>query len=151
MWLSPAAFALHVLEEAPRFTAWAQRYASDRYTQADFIRNNVLGLALTVGATLIVWRFTSNRPIFFVYYSTVLTQQALFNTVFHAGSTVAFGAYSPGVVTALFLFLPLWYYLTRVALREGLLSRKSALVASLIGGLFHTGVVAQQVFFVQLP
>jgi Protein of unknown function with HXXEE motif len=151
MWLFPVAFALHVTEEAPGFTAWVERYASGRYTQADFVINNSLGLVFTVSATWMVWRFANNRLALFVYYSAVLTQQALFNTLFHAVATVAFGAYSPGVATGLILFLPIWYYLTRVALREGLLTRRTALVACVIGGLLHTGVIAQQVFFVQVP
>ena len=33
------------------------------------------------------------------YYAVVLTQQALFNPVFHAGTTVAWGRYSPGLAT----------------------------------------------------
>ena len=149
VWLLPLAFALHVLEEAPGFTAWVNRYASDRYTADDFVRNNGLGLVLTVGATFLVWRFRS-RAVFFVYYTGVVTQQAVFNTLFHAGATVAFRAYSPGVVTALALFLPLWWYLTRLALRKGLLTRRGLIAALVIGGLIHAVVVAQQVFFVEL-
>ena len=38
--LLPAAFGLHVLEEAPGFTGWARRHASERYTQRDFVRKN---------------------------------------------------------------------------------------------------------------
>lgn len=45
---------VHVLEELPGFTAWAQRRASTRYTQRDFVRTNTLGLALTGGATWLV-------------------------------------------------------------------------------------------------
>ena len=49
-WLLPVVFAAHVAEEAPGFTDWARRHASERYTQADFLRNNAAGLALTAGA-----------------------------------------------------------------------------------------------------
>ena len=47
VWLFLPAFALHVLEEAPQFTAWANRYASPCFTRADFLRNNGLGMALS--------------------------------------------------------------------------------------------------------
>src|SRR5688500_15413543 len=73
-WLLPAAFALHVLEEAPGFTTWVNRYASDRYTVDDFVRNNGLGLVMTVGATFLVARVRS-RAVFFAFYAVVLTQQ----------------------------------------------------------------------------
>jgi len=32
VWLFPLAFALHVLEEAPKFTAWVYKYASEKFT-----------------------------------------------------------------------------------------------------------------------
>jgi hypothetical protein len=150
VWLVPATFALHVLEEAPGFTDWVNRYASEQYSSDDFARNNGLGLLLTAGATLVVAR-TSNRAVFFVFYSSILSQQALWNSVFHVGATARFSAYSPGLVTSVLLFLPLWWHLTRLALSEGLLGRKRVAVAVLIGGLIHAAVVAQQVYFVELP
>ena len=144
--LFPAAFAAHVLEEAPGFTRWAQEHASERYSRADFARNNTVGLALTAGGTLLVLR-SSSRSVFLVYYSVVLSQQALFNTAFHAGTTVAWRAYSPGLFTSLALFLPLWLGATRSGLREGLLTRPGLAAALAVAGLVHTVAVAQQVFF----
>jgi Protein of unknown function with HXXEE motif len=148
VWLVPAVFAVHVLEEAPGFTDWVNRYASEQYSSDDFVRINALGLLLTAGATLVVAR-TSNRTVFFVFYSTILTQQALWNTAFHVGSSAGFAAYSPGVVTSVLLLLPLWWHLTRLALSERLISRRGVAAAALIGGLIHAAAVAQQVFFVE--
>ena len=144
------ALALHVLEEAPRFTAWARRQASKRYTQLDFVRNNALGLAITGAATYVLAR-SSRRRVFCVYYSTILTQQARFNTVFHVGTAVAWREYSPGLITSLTLFLPLWWRLTRLALDDGLITRGGAVLASAVGGTIHAGAVAQQVFFIGVP
>jgi hypothetical protein len=48
IWPLPPAFALHVLEEAPQFTAWVKRYASARFRQADFLGINALGMVLTL-------------------------------------------------------------------------------------------------------
>ena len=147
MWTFPAVFALHVLEEAPAFTEWARRHASERYTSDDFIRVNALGLALTTGTTLLVVRVPSRR-LFLAHYAAVVTQQALFNPVFHAGTTVAFRSYSPGLLTSL-LFVPLWWRLTRLGLRRGLLTRSGVLGASAVGGLVHGSAVARQVFFLE--
>jgi hypothetical protein len=56
-WLFPLLLAVHVAEErAGGFTPWAQKFASPR-----------------------------NRRVFFGYYAAVLTQQAVFNPIFHAG------------------------------------------------------------------
>ncbi len=145
VWLFPAVFGLHVLEEAPGFTLWARRHASSRYTQADFIRNNALGMALTLGGTGLVSRSPGRRSVF-LYMSLVLTQQALFNTVFHVGTTVVYREYSPGLVTAVGGFLPLWWHLSRLAREEGLLGPASELSAAAIGGAVHATAVAQQVY-----
>jgi hypothetical protein len=148
-WLFVGAFALHIVEEAPGFTRWARRYTSARYTQQDFVRNNVLGLAGTSAAALLLTRLES-RPIFLAYYSLVLSQQALWNTAFHGGATLAYRAYSPGLLTALGLFLPLWGRITRRSLQCGLLTGRTLLAAAAVGGLVHAAAVAQQVFFVDL-
>jgi hypothetical protein len=145
------AFALHVLEEAPGFTAWARRHASERYTQRDFLRNNALGLGITGAATYVLARSSRRRGVFLVYYSMIFTQQALFNTVFHVGTTVAWRAYSPGLITSLTLFLPLWLRTTHLALDDGLITRRGAVIASALGGTIHAGAVAQQVFFIGVP
>ena len=140
-----------MLEEAPGFTAWARRYASERYTQRDFVRNNALGLGITGAATCVLARSSRRRGVFLVYYSTIFTQQALFNTIFHAGTTVAWRAYSPGLITSLTLFLPLWLRTTHLALDDGLITRRGAVLASALGGAIHAGAVAQQVFFIGVP
>jgi hypothetical protein len=145
VWLFPVAFAAHVAEEAPGFTAWARRHGSSRYTQADFIRNNALGLAMTIVGTRLVSR-TPSRPAAFSYFAIVLTQQALFNTLYHSGTTVAYREYSPGLLTAVAGFLPLWWHLTRLARREDLLSRPGSIWAAGIGGAVHATAVVQQVY-----
>jgi hypothetical protein len=80
----------------------------------------------------------------------VLTQHALFNTVFHAGASLACRDQSPGVATSL-AFPPLWFYLTRLARTERRLSRGEIVVASALGARLHAAVVAQQVFHLELP
>jgi hypothetical protein len=54
--LLPLALALHVAEEAPGFTDWARRHASERYSQRDFLAINAAGLALTGGASWLLLR-----------------------------------------------------------------------------------------------
>jgi Protein of unknown function with HXXEE motif len=142
--LFPALLALHIAEEAPGFTRWAQRHASPRYTQRDFVQINAAGLAMTVVAGALVRR-SENRALFVSWYTAVLTQQALFNPLFHAGTTVAFREYSPGLLTSLAL-PPVWIGVTRTALREGRVGRRSVVAATAIGGAIHAAAVARQVF-----
>ena len=148
VWLYPALLALHVAEEAPGFTRWAQRHASPHYTQRDFVRINAAGLASTIATTALVAR-SSDRRLFFGWYAAVLTQQALFNPLFHAGTTVAFRAYSPGLASSL-VFPPLWRRYTRAALRTGRLGPGAVAAAVVLGAAIHVAAVAQQVFKLQL-
>jgi hypothetical protein len=144
-WLFPLLLAIHVAEEqAGGFTAWAQKYASPRYTQRDFIRINAMSLLSAVAATALVTR-TENRRVFFAYYAAVLTQQAVFNPIFHAGATVAFRAYSPGLVSSL-AFPALWTRVTRLARGEHRIDDRTWLAALGLGGAIHAAAVAQQVF-----
>jgi hypothetical protein len=144
-WLLPAAFALHVAEEAPGFTAWVRRHASPRYSKRDFWRNNALGMAMTLAATPLAVR-ARDRRVAYAYYIVVLTQQALFNPAFHAATTMAWRTYSPGLASSL-LFLPLWAQATRAALREERVTPRGVGVAVVAAGALHAWVVADQVFF----
>jgi hypothetical protein len=148
-WAFPVAYVAHVAEEAPGFTEWARRNASERYTQRDFVRINALGFAGSAAATAVVTR-GKNRPLDLGYYTLVVTQQALFNAFFHALATLAFREYSPGLVTSI-LNLPLWRALTQAAVAERRLTKRQVVVCTLIAGVLHAGVVARQVFYVGVP
>jgi hypothetical protein len=145
VWLFLPAFALHVLEEAPQFTAWVNRHASPRFTRADFLRNNALGMALS--ALLCAAAAVFPHPsVVFVFFALGVWQ-AGFNTVFHVATTAAYGVYSPGLLTSLTLYPALCWYFSRLAFQEGLLTNTSGLIALLLGGIIHTYVVAVQVYF----
>jgi Protein of unknown function with HXXEE motif len=144
-WLLPAALAVHVAEEAPGFAAWAQRNAGANYTQRDFVRINAAGLALTAASTWLVRR-TRRRAPFLAWHTTVLSQQALWNPVFHAGTTIAYREYSPGVVTALALFPATWLALTVAAVRDGRTSPRAAALSAVAAAPVHAAAVARQVY-----
>jgi hypothetical protein len=146
VWLFPPAFLLHVAEEAPQFTSWVRRYASPRFTAQDFLRNNGLGLLLGVGLTAVVSRWP-NRWTAGLYFAAILTQDCVFNALFHIGTTALYGAYSPGLITSLVIRPPLYVYLSRLAWRERLIASPAAAISFAAAGLFHAAVVARQVYF----
>jgi hypothetical protein len=149
VWAFPAAYLVHVAEEAPDFVAWARRNASPRYTARDFVTINGLGFVTTVAATATVTRADS-RTLDLAYYTLVVTQQALFSALFHSVTTVTFREYSPGLISSI-LAVQLWRRLTRAAIDDGRLSRRDVAVCLLVAGIVHAGVVARQVFFVGVP
>ena len=150
VWMLPGAFALHVLEEAPQFTAWVNRYASPNYTRSYFWRVNLSGLSMTLAFSAIVSAFPSPILIFLLY-ALVIVQGTFFNPLFHAGATAAFGTYSPGLLTSLIIHLPLFYFLSALMFREGLLSHRAGWAAFWLGGGLHAAVVARTVFWVPKP
>jgi hypothetical protein len=148
-WVFPAAYLAHLAEEAPGFTSWVQRNTSERYTQRDFVTINGLGFLSTVAATCAVNR-GERRALDLAYYTLVITQQAVFNAVFHAAATLAYREYSPGLVTSV-LQLPLWRRLTSAALAERRLGPRDVVACTAVAGLVHAAVVARQVFFLGVP
>lgn len=96
VWLLLPAFTLHVLEEAPQFTAWVNRHASPRFTRTDFLRNNGLGMALNLLLCSAVAVFP-HLAVVFVFFALGVWQ-AGFNILFHVATTAAYGVYSPGLL-----------------------------------------------------
>jgi Protein of unknown function with HXXEE motif len=149
IWLFPIVFALHVMEEAPHFTDWVQRYASSSYTATDFIRNNTAGMAIAIIACSIVWFYPRRVAVFWIF-AIAISQTLVFNALFHIGTTAAFGAYSPGVITSLTLYPALFDYLSRLAYRQNLLRCQDGILSLAIAGVIHSIVVATQVFYIKL-
>jgi len=61
-----------------------------------------------------------------------------------------FGTYCPGLATALALYPALFWYVSRVALQEGLLTWTGSLTAFAIAGSIHALDVATNVYLVKL-
>jgi hypothetical protein len=72
---------------------------------------------------------------------------AFFNAAFHAGTTIVFREYSPGLFTSL-VNAELWRRMTRAAMTERRLGRREVRLALLVSGTIHSAVIARQVFFV---
>ena len=145
VWLFCPAFALHVLEEWPRFTGWARRHASPEFAQRDYKVIHAAGVAASLLAALIVWHFP-NRPVIFIFFAFVFAPSVLFTTIFHVGASVLTRSYCPVMITAVVVYLPLFALITDLAHREGLLGIGSLLVTLLIAGVFHTWEVGHNVF-----
>jgi hypothetical protein len=145
VWLFPPAFILHVVEEWPRFTRWAQTHASEQFTRRDYTAIHIAGIfASVLGATHRV--AIPNPAVVLLFFTFLLAPSACFNTLFHAGASVLTRTYCPGVVTAVLIYLPLFILLIEHVYAERLLTT-FALAASLsVAGLFHTWEVGHNVF-----
>ena len=105
VWLFPIAYTLHVLEELPQFTNWAQRYANASFTMRDCLKQHCLvwvgwprswpdycaGSRHSYRVVLAVLRFYISLPM----YSSSSVSSASMNSS-------AFGYFAPGLA-ALFV------------------------------------------------
>src|SRR5215470_18440318 len=90
----------------------------------------------------------SNRVIVFSFFALCFSE-SIFNSLFHSGATAIFGVYCPGLITALILYPPLFWYLSRVAYHAGLLTDDLGLLAFAVARVIHTADVATSVFGVE--
>jgi Protein of unknown function with HXXEE motif len=148
VWLFPFASALHFLEEAPHFADWASKYALPSYNRQRWRRIHGLGIAFAMAFCALASIFP-NRFVVFFFFALCLSESAL-NTLFHVGATGFSGVYCPGLITALVFYPPLFWHLSQLAHRDGLLTNTHGLVAFSIAVVIHTADVATSVFGVRL-
>ena len=145
VWLFPPAFLLHVVEEWPRFTRWAQAHASEQFTQRDYNTIHIAGVCASLLGAALVWRFP-NPWMVSVFFAFIFVPGVFFNALFHAGASMLTRTYCPGVITAVLIYLPLSILLTGLGYAEDLLGPFTLAASLLIAGLFHTWEVGHNVF-----
>lgn len=106
LWLLVAAYALHIIEEyRGGWLDWAQDMSGLPMSRAEFLIANGLVIALGILCSFISYA----EPL----VSLTFPGLALMNAVFaHIGTTVVKKVKSPGVLSSVFLFIPLgvWAY-----------------------------------------
>jgi hypothetical protein len=133
----PLAYALHLAEEwygGEGLFAWTERVLGAELSPPRFVILNAVVWPLFAALTVLAIR---SRPYawFLVTFATVV----VVNASLHALGTLAFGSYSPGLVTGLALYLPLGGF-TLVAGRKNLPSTR--FVGALFLGVMIHVVVA---------
>src|SRR5262245_11203724 len=111
----------------------------------DYLTVHISGVLVAVAAPLLI-RYFPNRVAIFLFFTFVFTPAVFFNVIFHAGATVVFSAYSPGLITAMTIYPVTFFVVSRQALREHLLSSRAAPISFLLAGLFHAADVSHNVF-----
>jgi hypothetical protein len=135
-WAPLAAAAIHVAEEfvwPGGFLTWYRQYrpsiANSLTTSFAVLVNGILLFAcLTAG-------LFGDSPRGVALWLTIVAV-LLTNVGFHVLASIRTGAYCPGLVTAVLLYLPLglfgyWYFVS-----SGLSSRGTALTALIVGGSY---------------
>jgi uncharacterized membrane protein required for colicin V production len=135
VWLFPLAYGLHIAEEyAFHFPAYVANLSGRHISNPQFLVINAVFWLLMV-ATVVLVLTRPSQAWLIVTLAAVLGTNAAVHIV---GSIVTF-SYSPGTVTAVFLYVPLVVFALRRILPY--LSRGVAFRAATLGAAIHAGVI----------
>ena len=130
LWLTLAAYAAHVLEEATLdWKNWAvQSLHLLNVEWSIFYVANMAVMFIAIAAAMVGWKL----PIFALIIPALMLINGLF---FHILPTLFQRVISPGVITATFLFLPISIWVYYAAYQDGVLNIFNLLGSLLLGGL----------------
>jgi hypothetical protein len=149
IWIMPAAFALHIVEEyIGGFPAWVTHVLGGSFNNCAFALNNALFFFIMVGLTVWAGRSTSRLAIFLLI--AWASGNIFWDGLFHVLATAQFDRYSPGLITASVFYLPISLSIAKATLQSGALSVKAFFGALGLGlgllvfviwyGLFHFAI-----------
>ena len=138
-WLPLIVFIPHMIEEYPRFPAWATRHFGAT-SKAWYVYSHVL--YVTIAVPVCLWAESASSQGWGRIVGTALMITLAINGVFHIVTTFLFREYSPGVVTGTLLFFPATGYMLLLTVRESLLTTPQIGVAVVIGILVQVAVIA---------
>ncbi|MDF2432510.1 MAG: hypothetical protein JWP44_2141 [Mucilaginibacter sp.] len=138
-WIALAAYALHILEEfAYDWKTWAQKVLKLDVDWNTFYVTNVVVLFVGVACASVGW----SHPTFSLIFPAVMLINALF---FHILAYIrSQRKFSPGMITAIILFLPIGLKSFTLAISMGV-QAKSILIAVAAGAL----VMAFPIFLIK--
>jgi hypothetical protein len=130
---APIIFIVHFMEEGPGFVTWFNAHVARGITEPLFWSVNYTALAITAAVAMLEWLGTSTLSAALAVAWLSLLMFA--NALFHVAAAIMDGAYVPGLVTALLLYLPfyVWFIARVIQLRR--LPRIAVVVAAGIGAL----------------
>lgn len=132
--LAPLAYAIHHGEEhlAFNFRAWRLRYFPDNNA---LTTEAVLVTLISVCLVYLLLHATIRTRITAWVVMTFLMATQVHNALFHLGGTLWFNDFSPGLITAMLLYLPVNLVIARAALMEGLVTGRQLGIIFFAGGL----------------
>ena len=138
-WLPLIVFVPHMLEEYPRFPAWATRHFGAT-SKAWYVYSHVLLVAVAV--PICFWAENAPPRTWGSMLGTALMITLALNGMFHVVTTVLFWEYSPGLVTGTLLFLPATGHVLLQTVRESLLTTTQIGSAVVIGTAVQVAVIS---------
>ncbi|HJT70777.1 MAG TPA: HXXEE domain-containing protein [Terriglobales bacterium] len=135
MWLSPLAFAIHALEDAPHLAGWMNSVSVfDHVTQQQVMTAVIVFVILAVLATYLA---VALRKRFALYWFLWMQGFLFLHGVAHVLPSAWLLRYIPGLWTGLLVDIPVAGYLLHRARRERLVSRRAFATICLLAVLLY--------------
>lgn len=145
IWLFPIVYVFHIIEESNGFAYWVTNVLGGQMTLKPFLINNSIFMIVLLSLCFISRRQKKVWSTFLLFFWT--SAQEFWNFIFHIYTTIQFHAYSPGYFTAILLYLPVYFYLSYICLREKFLTwqlwltafilSSTAMAFTIWAGLYH--------------
>lgn len=130
---APFIFILHFWEEAPGFVAWFNAHVARGINIDTFWLVNFFGLAITIIVVGAYWLARTGAALGFAvaWFSFLMFANALL----HLGGYLLDGSYVPGLLTALLLYLPYYFFVLLKIFRSRQLQPYFIFTAALLGAI----------------
>lgn len=139
-WALTVAYSAHILEEyVLDWRSWAHEVSGLDMKWTEFFIANFAVIILGISCSVVGFTY----PL----YAYLFVGLALANTVFaHVGTTVVKRKFSPGLITSIFLFIPISIWAYHIAYQKGVLTL-SFLLITLLGGfiIMSYPIILQQI------
>ena len=140
LWVATAAYGLHALEEFMLdWKTWANKVLKLPVDWPIFYVVNTLVVVLGIVAAAIGWRL----PAVSLAFPALMLINAIF---FHILPFIIMKKFSPGLISAVVLFLPIGTWLFYGANRDGVLTTTTAIIAVALGA----GLMAYPIILLKL-
>jgi len=130
---APLVFICHVLEEAPKFVEWFNAHVTRGIDFTIFLQVNLSGLVITVLVIGMYWFARSGFALSLVvaWFSFLMFANALL----HLAGSIVDKNYAPGVITALLLYLPYYFFVMTKIFKTGQLRASLMFGAAALGAI----------------
>jgi hypothetical protein len=134
IWVIPPAYVLHVVEEAAGgFPDWASHLLSGNVDRSLFALSNIAFMAIVLGLT--AWASVAETGFAVFCLMAWSAGHLLWDFVFHVATTLGMHAYSPGLITATVLYLPIFVIVATAAIRQRVMRPLAVVGAIAFGGV----------------
>ncbi len=134
IWLAPMTYLFHLLEEFFwGFPNWVSNITGGEMKISGFLVGNSIFMGITILlCSLAYLRKKTLTTFLYFLWTTVLI---CWNPLFHLYAQYRFKEYSPGYFTGTLLFLPTFYYISYLGIRENFIKWSLWLSTIVLAGL----------------